>query len=220
MTLLAELATAVVSEPGNVLYGLTFTKIAVTFQTIANLGNVRVSLPGGEQSTAVRRVANVTRRERLGLTEQQCDILREVFDRHERPEFSSIVEDTVPSRGHTDPGESIPVRGHRNFAPRRTHCCAGWRLQKRYEVRATVYEQAHCYSAVNIVTECRAPGGRGARCYYDKQVIRDNAAGGSVRHHIYQPFTPEPKYITSKSGATIIETALLNSFAVSSCLAK
>ena len=212
MTLLAELATAVVSEAGNVLYGLTSTKIAVTFQTIANLGNVRVSLPGGEQSTAVRRVANVTLREGLGLTKH--------FDRHERPDFSSIVEDTVPKRGHTGSGESIPVRGHRNLAPRRTHCCAGWRLQKRYEVRATVYEQAHCYSAVNIVTECRAPGGCGARCCYDKQVIRDNVAGGSVRHDIYEPFTPEPKYITSKSGATIIETALLNSFAVSLCLTK
>ena len=219
MILLAELATAV-SEPGNVLYGLTFTKIAVAFQTIANLGNLRISQTGGEQSTAIRRIVNATLSERLGLTEQQCDTLQGVFDRHERPDISSIVEDTVPKRGHTGPGGSIPVRGHRNFAPRRTHCCAGRRLLKRYEVRATVYEQARCYSAVSIVTECRAPGGCRARCYFDKQVIRDNAAGGSVRHHIYEAFTPEPKYIASKSGSTIIETALLNSFAVSLCLTK
>ena len=163
MTLLAELATAV-SEPGNVLCGLTFTKIAMAFQTIANLENLRISQSGGEQSTAIRRVANVTLRERLGLTEQQCDTLEGVFDRHERPDVSSIVEDTAPKRGHTGPGGSIPVRGHRDFTPRRTHCCAGRRLQKRYEVRATVYEQARCYSAVSIVTECRAPGGCGARC--------------------------------------------------------
>ena len=95
-----------------------------------------------------------------------------VFDLHECLDVSSIVEDTVPKRGHTGPGGSIPVRGHRNFASRRTHCCAGRRLQKRYEIRATVYEQARCYSAVSIVTECRAPGGCGARCYLDKQMKR------------------------------------------------